>query len=251
MLITALQHSPLQHIDSFIAQIDASESLDHILDAFHEQVRRLGFDSFAYWLIWPPSGPRVPLYLTNFSNKWVRYYAEENFVSDDIVGRYAALSSRPFSWSEVKSRYVLTVAQKGILNAASEVGLRAGGSVPIHGPGAAKATFSVCNDMPQEEFDRLFLSVRHEIHLMATYSHEKIMSLGLDKPLKSSMTLTARELEILTWVARGKTAWEVGEILSISQETVKKHMEHCCVRLNASNKTHAVAKALINGLIVP
>ena len=251
MLAAALQNDPLYHIDRFISEVEAATSLDQILDAFHFQVRRLGFDSFAYWLIWPPSGPRVPLYLTNFSKKWVQYYAEENFASDDVVGRYAALSARPFAWSEVKSRYILTTTQKGILSAATEVGLTAGGSVPIHGPGAAKATFSVCNDMPQAEFDRLFLSVRHEVHLMATYSHEKIMSLGLDTPLLSTISLTARETEILTWMARGKTAWEVGEILSISAETVKKHVESCCLRLNASNKTHAVAKALINGLIVP
>ncbi len=251
MRVAALQYDPLYHLDRFIIQIDAAQTLDQILDVFQQEVSRLGFDSFAYWLIWPPSGPRVPLCLTNFSKKWVSYYAEQNFVGDDAVGRYAASSLLPFAWSDIKNRFVLTRTARDILNQAKDAGLSAGGSVPIHGPGAAKATFTVCNNMPQAEFDRLFIAVRHELHLMATYSHERIMALGLDAPLTGTLLLTAREIEILTWMARGKTAWEVGEILSISQETVKKHVERSCIRLHATNKTHAVAKALINGLIVP
>ncbi len=242
---------PLSFVERFIAEIDHAQTLDHIYAALQVQISRMGFDHFAYWLIRPPSGPRIKLFLTNYAQKWVSHYADENYASDDIVGRYAALSLKPFSWSETRARYLLTPRQNDIMSEATSVGLRAGGSIPLHGPRAAKAAFTVCNDMPQEAFDRLFLSVRHELHLMATYAHEKILALGLKAPTKSSLSLTLRETEVLTWMARGKTAWEVGEILSISHETVKKHVDHACLKLNASNKTHAVAKALMEGLILP
>ncbi len=61
--------------------------------------------------------------------------------------------------------------------------------------------------------------------------------------------LTPREAEVATWVARGKTYGEVALVLSISADTAKAHIESVCHKLNAVNKTHAVAVALTQGLI--
>jgi LuxR family transcriptional regulator, quorum-sensing system regulator BjaR1 len=61
--------------------------------------------------------------------------------------------------------------------------------------------------------------------------------------------LTPREREILRWAADGKTAWEVSVILNISERTVKFHLIQASQKLNAVNRTAAVAKALARGLI--
>lgn len=62
-------------------------------------------------------------------------------------------------------------------------------------------------------------------------------------------TLTQRETECLTWTAVGKTSWEISVILSISESTATFHLRNAGVKLMASNRTHAVAKALHLGLI--
>ena len=59
----------------------------------------------------------------------------------------------------------------------------------------------------------------------------------------------AREREILRWAADGKTSWEVSVILNISERTVKFHLTQASLKLNAVNRTAAVAKALARGLI--
>jgi LuxR family quorum sensing-dependent transcriptional regulator len=105
--------------------------------------------------------------------------------------------------------------------------------------------------MNRDEFTKLFSVRRHEVHLMATYVHEKIMGFGLHKPLDGAIRLTPREIEILTWVAKGKSRWEVGIILGISEETVKAHLENIRQKLGASNTTHAIAIALLHGLLLP
>jgi DNA-binding CsgD family transcriptional regulator len=46
--------------------------------------------------------------------------------------------------------------------------------------------------------------------------------------LKSPYSLTSREIAVLEWVARGKSAWEIGEILHITKRTVDAHI-HCAV----------------------
>ena len=63
--------------------------------------------------------------------------------------------------------------------------------------------------------------------------------------------LSPRELECLTWAARGKTAEDCGLILGRSPETVRIHLKHAIRKLNAANTTHAVAKAILLELIEP
>ena len=62
-------------------------------------------------------------------------------------------------------------------------------------------------------------------------------------------TLTSREAEVLTWVARGKSAWEIGEILRITKRTVDEHVQTAVRKLGAANRTHAVAIAIRERLI--
>jgi LuxR family quorum sensing-dependent transcriptional regulator len=62
-------------------------------------------------------------------------------------------------------------------------------------------------------------------------------------------SLTAREVEVLTWVARGKSAWEVGEILHIAKRTVDEHVQTAVRKLGAVNRTHAVALAMRDRII--
>jgi LuxR family transcriptional regulator, quorum-sensing system regulator BjaR1 len=61
--------------------------------------------------------------------------------------------------------------------------------------------------------------------------------------------LTARECEVLRWVANGKSAWEVGEILHITKRTVDEHVQTAVRKLGAVNRTNAVALALRDGII--
>lgn len=66
----------------------------------------------------------------------------------------------------------------------------------------------------------------------------------LDRP-----HLTPRELETLRWTMDGKTAWEVGQILSITERTTVLHLGNAMRKLACNNKHQAVLKALRLGLI--
>jgi DNA-binding CsgD family transcriptional regulator len=64
-----------------------------------------------------------------------------------------------------------------------------------------------------------------------------------------NISLTAREIECLTWAANGKTEEEIGMIIERSHETARFHLRNAVQKLNASNRTHAVALACSRGLI--
>lgn len=238
-------------LDEFISNVDSAKSVQDVFDFLRRQIERLGFNMYTYILMVSPDekAPSHPLWVSSYPLNWTEYYLENHFGPDDLVVRHSAASAVPFSWAELKKRYVFTKAQKLVFSEGSEVGIKSGATVPIHGPGKALATFSVANDADDVEFQRLFKEKRHELHIIATYAHEKLIQLGIGKSSVLDVKLTAREIEILTWTARGKTRWEISEILSVSEETVKTHLTHAAQKLGVSNKAHAVSMALNYGII--
>jgi DNA-binding NarL/FixJ family response regulator len=65
----------------------------------------------------------------------------------------------------------------------------------------------------------------------------------------TQVCLPPRERDVLTWVGRGKTSAEIAIILGLSERTVNFHCEQVTRRLDAVNRTQAVAKALVEKLI--
>ena len=70
-----------------------------------------------------------------------------------------------------------------------------------------------------------------------------------DKPdetvcLREHLALTAREADVLLWIARGKTNRDIGQILGTSPRTINKHLEQVYKKLGVENRTSAAAKAL-------
>lgn len=84
--------------------------------------------------------------------------------------------------------------------------------------------------------------------LHAAWIHTQFAGLAPSRPAQgqsgSNDLLTARELEILGWIYRGKSNIEIGMILGISPLTVKNHVQKILRRLDVLNRTQAVGKAL-------
>jgi DNA-binding CsgD family transcriptional regulator len=68
-------------------------------------------------------------------------------------------------------------------------------------------------------------------------------------PQALTHSLTPRELEVLGWVARGKTARDTAQILHISKRTIDEHVQNVVRKLGAVNRTHAIAIALQNHIV--
>jgi len=60
---------------------------------------------------------------------------------------------------------------------------------------------------------------------------------------KTHGELTPKERGVLQWMVEGKTAWEIAQILSISERTVKFHLHNVYTKLGAQNRAQAVTTA--------
>lgn len=61
--------------------------------------------------------------------------------------------------------------------------------------------------------------------------------------------LTTRELTCLGWAAIGKTSWEMGVILGLTERTVNFHIHNACKKLQVHSRQAAIAAALQAGLL--
>ena len=71
----------------------------------------------------------------------------------------------------------------------------------------------------------------------------------LDNGLVEGPQLTEREVQCLSWTARGKSCWELARILTISENTVNFHLKNAVRKLDAANKCHAAALAVSLGIV--
>jgi DNA-binding CsgD family transcriptional regulator len=238
----------MRNIDQYISSIGRAESVGQVVEALGSEISNFGFEWFTYEMIVPPEGPINVFYRTTYPEVWTARYSEQRYGRGDIVVSHAMRTSRPFLWRDIDRHPHLTAAQKIVSSEAADIGLRAGAIVPLHGPGPTKSYVSVANDLPDDHFVRLFMACRHELHIVSTYAHERLVQLGAGTATPT-YSLSAREREILTWTATGKTAWEVADRLKISSHTVAEYLDDIKGKLGAKNKAHSVSIGLAHGLI--
>ena len=132
----------------------------------------------------------------------------------------------------------------------AKFGYRTGIAMALHLPEGKHFMLGVDRDqsLPSDpaELQRLVA----DLQLFAVHAQEAAMRLLLPAAHQPERpALTPRELEALRWTMDGKTAWEVGAVLGISERTAVLHINNAMHKLGCVNKHQAVLKALRLGLI--
>lgn len=78
----------------------------------------------------------------------------------------------------------------------------------------------------------------------------KSLAYDTDAENSAHTTLSLREIEVLKWVAYGKTNSEIATILSLSRSSVRDYIERAKSKLSANNKRYAATMAVRLGFIV-
>ena len=86
------------------------------------------------------------------------------------------------------------------------------------------------------------------VHALTAQYRSRLSELQGD-PAEAVKPLTLKETECLRWCKEGKTNWEIGEIMSISEKTVEFHLSNTIKKLSVSNRITAVVKGIQLGLI--
>jgi DNA-binding CsgD family transcriptional regulator len=179
---------------------------------------------------------------------WVQRYEERGYVDIDPVAKRVIDSVLPFCWNEILLALPVNAPERAIFTEAKEFGLAMGADIPLHEPGFGAGSFSVFSS-DETGFARAWNRYRHLLHVIAVPFHECHKVLHPDPALKPS--LTKRERECLAWLARGKTAWEIGEILGVTENTTRMYLNSAMKKLGANSRLQAVVKAMLTRQILP
>ena len=132
----------------------------------------------------------------------------------------------------------------------SAFGYKTGLALAIHLPNGLHFMVGVDRDQPLPACSTEVTRLAADLSLFTMHAIEPALGLLVPRGVGTGPPeLTARELETLRWTMDGKTAWEVGAILSISEQTAARHLNNATRKLDCANKHHAVVKALRLGLL--
>lgn len=165
----------------------------------------------------------------------------------DPVMQHCKSGSLPIIWDQQ------TYTEKGLGDLWEEqaaFGYRTGIALALHFPEGRHFMLSVDRQqgLPSERVD--LTRIVADLQLFAVHAQDAAMRLFVPTEMQAERPkLTRRELEALNWTMEGKTAWEVGAILGISERTAVLHIQNAIHKLGAVNKQQAVTKALRLGLI--
>jgi len=120
-----------------------------------------------------------------------------------------------------------------------------GFAIPVHGSHSRSGCVVLRLNCPKR---RLSKAEIRQFEWAAQYAHKTYCRLIVDKNRRRT-TLTRREQEILTWVARGKSNSVIADIIGISQHTVNGYLRHIYLKTGTSDRTTASLRGIGEALI--
>jgi LuxR family quorum sensing-dependent transcriptional regulator len=231
----------------FAEEVDRLSDPDEVWNAMRRIMAPFGVELYGFFARVPGQGE--PLDTIAFSKQipklanWLKLYDDGRYAEIDPVMRRLRHSVRSFEHGEVF--YDLDPRALELKQRRSDFGFGNGFSIPIFGSTGTNGFMSygingLKLDLPTHK--------KRTIHLVTLYAADRICSLRSTQSAYKPI-VTNRQREVLTWVAAGKSAWEIGEILNISARTVEEHAQRVLQRLGAVNRTQAVAIAIRDRLI--
>lgn len=210
--------------------------------------QRLGFETVsAVTIIDHGLGRSEMITVDNTPADYAEPYGDPASCRRDPVLRHCRRQTVPIIWDQ--ETYVHQGAGD-LWEQQASFGYRTGIAMALHLPEGKHFLLGVDRDqaLPQdpEELQRMVA----DLQLFAVHAQDaaiRLMVPAAQQPERPS--LTPRELEVLRWTMAGKTAWEVGAVLGISERTAVLHVSNAMHKLGCVNKHQAVLKALRLGLI--
>jgi len=222
-------------------QLANAGSIESLVDLYRTAIRNFGFSYFILTGL-PTHGQRFEsLVLQRFwPEDWMSHYVSRDYIKRDPVAIASVVHCRPFTWREAWTRASATgSAGDLVMMEAADAGLKDGVCVPIPVRNARSGCISLASEVPITEKDAL-----QPVNVLSLTFASRLQLLVDHKRRPKGLTLSEREREVLTWVAEGKTAWEISQIIGISESTVNKHIAGAIRKTGSVTRTQAVARAL-------
>jgi DNA-binding CsgD family transcriptional regulator len=230
-----------------LIDLSALDGAEEDFVAFLDKVcGELELDHASYATVNPVTGA-VQGY-ANYPDPWRDYYMSRGLHRFDPTLTLAAKSIAPVDWSRLPRDGKFEL----VFGPANDFGIRPQGvTVPVRGPYGDCGLLSVTRDCAEGEWRKLQSGIMTRLQGAAVHLHDAVMRSDVATRGLYIPRLSAREREVLQWIAAGKTQQDVGAILSISARTVEVHLRSAREKLGALTSAQAIGRGIALGLIEP
>lgn len=223
-----------------LGQIDRPWSQPTLASCLEAIAERYGFSHVAIVTI-PSSdeaGAEMKVLMANWPEEFRQSFERCGLTRFSPVLRALRADPAPLLWDlETLYGYDPDEEPDAQVRLLLQAGWRAGAYFPVHGLTTFNGALLLAGgrDAPREE-------EAHELHL-AAFAVFGILAASRFEENRRNNPLSQRERDCLKLAMLGKTSSEIGTILGVSEHTVSQHLASATRKVNASNRTHAVALA--------
>ncbi|SDY00022.1 DNA-binding transcriptional regulator, CsgD family [Collimonas sp. OK242] len=182
---------------------------------------------------------------SSLPNSWLQLFSNPPHGKTDPIQQHLSRSSLPLNW-QVEQLCVLDGGQ--IYPLLKSMGITHGMSLATHRKNAVSRLDFYYNVTRPMALD---INAQANALLLGVHLQEAAELLWCKTIPNQPPLLSLRELECLRWSAEGKTSFEIGVILGISQRTVYFHLRNVVMKLGVYSTRHAISKAIMMEIIKP
>ena len=232
-------------LESYIEQLQNVGTLDELNDQVVALRDLLDVEHVVYHSVNSTGEQYAAL---TYSPDWVQQYLDQDYARVDPVvlacyRRFHPIDWKRLDWSGKNARNFMGEAiDSGIGNQ--------GFSVPIRGPSGQFALFTVSHNTSDDRWKLYTEEHTRDLLLMSHFVNQKALEIERGTDHVQMVSLSPRETDALTMLAMGYNRAQAADSLSISEHTLRVYIESARFKLAAMNTTHAVARALSQGLLI-
>ena len=228
----------IESLSESVDETDLQRTMTNLLVAFD-------VDRFAY-LSLPRTAKDQPRFVANYPAAWTSHYLRRQYQKIDPVITCAGCSDLPFSWGRKFGLDSRSARGIRFFDEAAEFGIRSGLTIPIKDRWGGRAVLTFAADENCPALMRLSDRYSQAIQLVATSYHIQARRICSGQLVIDGIKLTRREFECLQWAAKGKSAWDISQILGIKRRTVAFHLDNARAKLGVRTIAQAVLRLAIS-----
>lgn len=226
--------------------VSPDDTITSVLDELRDRLRELGGVAGIYHLT-PPLHSQISrrTVVTHFgmTDEMYRQYVSPEVFESNLVADYVMRRGAILSWEDSLAGVRQGPAQRRFIRTYLSRWLTGGVSIPLFGPNGRDSFSALFFDHPVSPQDE----VVQEAAGIAQAAHAKVCQI-VERD-RRKVSISARENEVLYWVAHGKSNADIAAILGISPGTVDTHVRRLFAKLGVNDRISAVIEGMGRGMV--
>lgn len=237
-----------QLLDDQFGAVSAATSASDLLSLLVTFGQKLGFGRVtAYTTMRQPATARWDVqFVHNYPESWQQQCRNEELIARDPIIKHASSSNLPLVWDK---QYFEKSGCRDLWDFYKNAGFDSGINISMRDRSGNGYRIGLSSSEALPPDPRAISALVADVQLFGAYAQAAMARIWLPQREQGPRALTGRELECLKWTSEGKTAWELGQILGISERTANFHLTNATQKLGCSNKFAAVIEAFRSGLL--